>query len=75
MLRAWLRSLLSKGTFPLHIHIDMSRAVIKVSFREGLSRTVSCPNGGSCASIAAIANKQRYLAARRCPKHKTTPQI
>ena len=76
MLRAWLRSPLWRGTFPLHIRTDMSRAV-KVSFREGLSRTVGRPNGGSCASIglAAIANKQRYLAARRCPKHKATPQI
>ena len=46
-------------------------------FPEGLSRTVSRPNGGSCASIglAAIANKQRYLTARRCPKRKATPQI
>ena len=35
MLRAWLGSLLWKGTFPLHIHTDMSLAVIKVSFRRG----------------------------------------
>jgi hypothetical protein len=35
MLRPGLGSLLWKGTFSLHIHTDMSRAVIKVSFRRG----------------------------------------
>ena len=61
----------------LSLCISISICCHKGVFPEGLSRTVSRPNGGSCASIglAGIANKQRYPTARRCPKRKATPQI
>ena len=61
----------------LCISIPICRVlVIKVSFRR-VEPNRNRPNGGSCASIglAAIANKQRYLTARHCPKHKATPQL
>ena len=77
MLRAWLGSLLSERNFPFAYPYRYVACCHKGVFPEGLSRTVSLPNGGSCASIglAGTANKQRYPTARRCPKRKATPQI
>ena len=77
MLRAWLGSLLSERNFPFAYPYRYVACCHKGVFPEGLSRTVSRPNGGSCASIglAGTANKQRYPTARRCPKRKATPQI
>lgn len=71
-------SFLWEGTFPLHIHTDMSSAVYRcLSGGVEPNRKLSCPNGGSCASIglAAIANKQRYLSASHCPNHRAPPQL
>ena len=59
MLRAWLGSLLSERNFPFAYPYRYVACCHKGVFPEGLSRTVSRPNRGSCAStgLAAISEQ------------------
>jgi hypothetical protein len=64
--RAWIASL--ERYFPFAYPYRYVACCHKGVFPEGLSRTVSRPNGGSCAS-------RGINTSRRCPKRKATPQI